>query len=171
MVYTLTSAAANKLLKSYNDKLQHLLDMENKYSTYVEVHGIEPVIPEYSYDDTRKELATLRYKIMKLKHAINVFNTTTVVDDLGLTIDEVLVKMAMLNVEKSRLDKMRSSAHKTINTGFGRSNTNQVEYTVLNYDETVAQKDYDTICEAITDLQVKLDTVNNTLTLQFKDGE
>ncbi|MCM1440434.1 MAG: hypothetical protein NC131_14700, partial [Roseburia sp.] len=73
-----TSAVANKLPKKYNEDLQRLYNEEQQRSSYTEVEGIKPVIPEYDFKGTRKEIDLLMLKIFNLKHAINVFNTTTV---------------------------------------------------------------------------------------------
>lgn len=171
MVKVLTSAAANKLLKSYNEQLQHLYSMECQRRTYTEVQGIEPVVPEYDYDATREKINGLCEKIANLKHAINVFNVNTVVGDTEMTIDQLLIRMAQLNREKSTLDVMRSTEPKSMKNSSVLRGSNQVEYIVANYDPKSVQCHYDKLYQLISDLQVQLDTVNTTLTFEFDDKE
>lgn len=52
---------------------------------------IESVRPAYDYAKTQARLEELEGAIRRLKHAINCFNTTQVVDGFGITIDEMLV--------------------------------------------------------------------------------
>ena len=50
----------------------------------------------------QEQLADIEQKIRKLKHTINVFNTTTVIPEFGITIDEMLVYLPQLNTRESR---------------------------------------------------------------------
>ena len=43
----LTSAAANKMIRSLEDEKQYILSIEESSSTYIEVEGVAPVIPPY----------------------------------------------------------------------------------------------------------------------------
>ena len=49
----------------------------------------------------------LNDKIAKLRHGINVFNTTTKLEGFDFTVDESLVRMAMLTEKKNRLSRMK----------------------------------------------------------------
>ena len=157
----ITSAAANKLLKQYNEKLAQLYQQEDQCSTYVEVEGTTPVVPEYDFGKTREEALILRKQVCTLKHAINQFNVTTTVDNTGLTIDQVLVKLAMLNKEKLRLQAMRSRQPKSLKSGFGARN-NVIEYDIANFKIDDAAACYERVDEEINKLQLALDVVNNT---------
>lgn len=57
---------------------------------------IESVRPAYDYAKTQARLEELEGTIRRLKHAINRFNTTQVVDGFGITIDEMLVYIPQL---------------------------------------------------------------------------
>ena len=160
---TMTSAVANKLLRKYNEELQRKYNEESQCSTYTEVEGVNPLIPSYNFSEVRSDIKQLMDKIRKLKHAINVFNTTTVLQKFDMTIDEVLVYMSMLSKEKVRLEKMIVPNTKVINTGFSARN-NVVEYTVYNYDVKDVRDKYDDVCELITTLQLELDLTNSTVT-------
>lgn len=88
-----TSAQANKLLKKLNDEYSALLDKEQRSWDFRAAMGedIESVRPAYDYAKTQARLEELEGTIRRLKHAINLFNTTQVVDGFGITIDEMLV--------------------------------------------------------------------------------
>ena len=88
-----TSAQANKLLKKLNDEYSALLDKEQRSRDFRAAMGedIESVRPAYDYAKTQARLEELEGAIRRLKHAINCFNTTQVVDGFGITIDEMLV--------------------------------------------------------------------------------
>ena len=73
-----TSAEANKLLKKLNDMHQARLYEEEQCSTFLAAMGEEPesLRPEYDYTAAQEKLRELEEKIMTVKHAINLFNTT-----------------------------------------------------------------------------------------------
>ena len=47
--------------------------------------------PAYNFKEMRDAQDELEKKIRKVKHAINVFNTVTIIPDFDITIDEMLV--------------------------------------------------------------------------------
>lgn len=163
----ITSAGANKLLRKLEDDKRFLLAQEASASTYVVTEGAEAVIPAYDYKKTAQGLETIEAQVRKIKHALNIFNSTTTLDGLDITIDEALVKMAQLNQRKSTLDSMRCRLEKERVTNFGRSNV--VEYTCINYDLAEIQADYQSISQQIMDIQLALDLTNQTKTFELKD--
>lgn len=167
----MTSATANKLLKTLNERVTHLYQVESNCMTYTAIQGIDPIVPEYDINAVREEISTLNGRIVTLKHEINKFNVETVIPSLGLTIDAVLVQMKQLTTEKNRLDSMRSNQPKTINSSYvSRSTNNQVEYRVANYDPKVAEKMYQEVSEQLTRLQLELDLCNNTIEFEVSDA-
>lgn len=163
-----TSAVANKLLRKYNEDLKRLYNEETQCSTYTEIVGMNPTIPEYDFLGTRHDVRELMTKISKLKHAINVFNSTTVLKNCNMTIDEALVYMSMLTKEKDRLESLIVPVSRKLKTGFDARN-NHVEYTVLNYDVPQVREKYENACQLLTDIQIELDTVNSTVTFEIPD--
>lgn len=155
-----TSAGANKLLRKLEDDKQFLLSQESAASTYVVTEGAEAIVPEYHYRETAEKLEKIETKVRKIKHALNVFNSTTVLEGLGITIDEALVKMAQLNQRKTTLDTMRRRLEKQRMPGYGRGNV--VEYTCINYDLEEIQADYQALSQQIIEIQMALDLVNQT---------
>ena len=163
----ITSAGANKVLRKLEDDKRYILSKEAAASTYVVTEGAEAVIPAYNYRETAQALEAIEAEVRKIKHALNVFNSTTVLDGLGITIDEALVKMAQLNQRKATLDAMRCRLEKERVAGFGRSNV--VEYRCINYDLAEIEADYQAVSQQIMDIQLALDLTNQTRTFELAD--
>lgn len=157
----LTSAAANKLIKKLEDQKEYLLSMEENNSTYIMTEGESVVTPDYDYQKTAEEISKLDEQVRRLKHAINQFNCTTVLPEIGKTIDEVLVEMAQLNRRKFTLDMMRKRPEKERLVG-NHARNNGIDYLVVNYDQKQVCDDYDKITERIMELQMALDICNQT---------
>lgn len=164
----MTSASANKLLRQLNDEYAFLRRQDSEKNTYSEIDGIEPIIPEYDLEAHTREIAIVAGKIAHLKHAINVFNTTAVLPEHGITIDEALVRMAFLTKEKERLDSMRVNQPKRLITGYS-ARKNQVEYECTNYNPSEAGRLYAKTAEDLRKLQLELDMVNSTVTFDFEE--
>lgn len=161
----LTSAAANKMLKSYNERIAFLYQREYTNMTYTEVQGVKPEIPDYSFDETRQEIEELNRKVVILKHAINRFNTDTRLKKIDVSIDMALIQLGQLSTMKKRLEQMRNTEKRKIRSTFGqRATSGSVEYDVANFDKESVEKAYQKVCEDITTLQLELDLCNNTVT-------
>lgn len=162
-----TSAEASKLLRKLNEERAALLAMEKRSRIYVAStnEDAEEMVPEYDYFDTAKALNELDEKIRKVRHAINVFNTTHTVGDSGLMIDEVLITLPQLRERKERLSRMKERLPKTrISPRIG---SNVIEYEYANYDIAAVKKDYDDISDSLAKLQLALDKVNTTETMEI----
>lgn len=162
---TMTSAVANKMLKQLNNDLAYAYQQENQNNTYVRISGEEPVVPEYDIEKKREEVAAIQARIVKIKHALNEFNAVTTVPGTGLTIDALLVKMAMLNTERNQLAGMRGMAPQKPRQTI-RCTSNLPEYDMANFDPKVAGAMYDKLAKEIADIQLALDTVNSTVSFQ-----
>lgn len=163
-----TSAAANKILRSLEDEKQYMLSMEESSSTYIETEGVNPIVPQYDYAETERKLEEIDQKVMRIKHAINVFNCATVLPGLGITIDQGLVKMAQLNNRKKVLDSMRKRNPKARKEDLYSSNK-FVEYECVNYEIEDIKETYDAISQRITDLQMEIDLCNQTMRFEIED--
>ena len=95
----MTSTQAAKLLRQLNEQHKALRGIEEQAKSFCASldEDIESVRPEYDYTDMQEQLAEVERKIRKLKHTINVFNTTTIIPEFGITIDEMLVYLPQLN--------------------------------------------------------------------------
>lgn len=164
-----TSAQANKLLKKLNDEYSALLDKEQRSRDFRAAMGedIESVRPAYDYAKTQARLEELEGTIRRLKHAINRFNTTQVVDGFGITIDEMLVYIPQLTKRKSKLLEMKSRLPKErVEEQYGRQ-SNIIDYTYTNYDLTAVEADYEKTSDELSRAQLALDTVNQRDSFEF----
>lgn len=158
----LTSAAANKWIKSLEVEKSYQLSLETSSSTYILTEGEKIEKPEYDYIKVSKRIAELDGKIRKIRHAVNLFNATTVLPEINVTIDESLVMMAQLNVRKAKLDIMRRKLPKERVSPMFPGSKSMVEYQYANYDINQVNEDYMRISEKITKIQLALDICNQT---------
>ena len=162
----ISSKNASKLLKQFNEERDSLILQENQSKMFLAAVGedIESVRPEYDYDAVQKQLKDLEEKIVKLKHAINVFNTTTVLKDFEMSIDEMLVYIPQLTQRKNKLDQMRKVLPKQRFENYTSSNI--IDYRIINYDLEKIRKDYDKTVEELNRVQSALDEANINLSFE-----
>lgn len=163
-----TSAQANKLLRQLSDELSTLESREQNTRSFVAAtsEDIESVRPEYDYSDTQEKIITLETKIRALKHAINTFNTTTVVPDFDMTIDMMLVYLPQLTHRKSRLARLKNALPKERVDSYSR-NSALIEYRYSNYPIEKANEDYLAVVDELSRAQTALDYVNSTVTFDL----
>ena len=161
-----TSAQANKLLKKLNDEYDLLLAEEAESSTFLAAMGEDPesVRPEYDYTETQKTLEKLGNRVIKLKHAINLFNTTHTLPGFELTVDEALVYIPQLS---KKLAEMKARLPKSRENQEYYSRTSIIDYRYINYDRKMVKDDYDRAFDELSALQSALDTLNNSVTLEI----
>ena len=160
----LTSQEAGKLLKKLNEKIQSILNMEQKSSSFLASVGEDPETcrPEYDYAATRDELKNLQAQTRKLRHALNVFNTTHTVPGFDMTIDEMLVYIPQLTKQKEKLDRMKSELPKSRVENHYGSTQNFIDYRYVNYDLKVVEADFEAVSNELSKAQTALDLVNST---------
>ncbi|WP_167955838.1 hypothetical protein [Anaerosporobacter faecicola] len=164
----LTSAAANKWIRSLEDEKSYYLSLEDTASVYVLADGEEVEKPDYDYEQVSEAIAKIDEKIRKIRHAVNVFNATTVLEEIQITIDEALVKMAQLNIRKNKLDSMRRRLPKErVNPMLSRGKS-FVEYEYTNYDNKKVLEDYKEFSKEIMNIQLALDKCNQTTTFSIE---
>lgn len=169
MTTRFTSASANKYLRTLQDEKDFVLEAEAKSCTYELAAGEEAEPPEYSYEETRAAVEDIDARMLKLRHAVHLFNAHTVLPDSGITIDEALVLMAQLGQRKRRLSSLRGRSPKERNgSRYLFRESGVVEYTYANYDIAAADRDYRAVCEQIGKLQLELDLVNQTQTFEVE---
>ena len=161
----MTSAYANKLIKKLNEDKEFWCNKENNSCTYTAAVDEEPVIPEYDYAEVSRNITEIDEKIVKIKHAINISNSTSTIEvgDKHMTIDEILVRMAQLGRRKAFLDILRKREPKTrINYGIYSSRKTAPEYEYINYDLDLVKSEYDRVDNEIAAMQMALDKYNQT---------
>ena len=161
----MTSAYANKVLKKLQDDKSFWLSKERDGYLYVAAIDEEPVIPEYDYNQISDEIKNIDRKIVKIKHAINVINSTSEIEigNESMTIDQILISMAQLNNRRSMLDNMRKQQEKRrVDSGFYGTRKTAPEYQYVNYSIDEVKKDYEEIDSKIAAMQIALDKFNQT---------
>ncbi|SDB61361.1 hypothetical protein SAMN02910317_03284 [Ruminococcaceae bacterium FB2012] len=116
----------------------------------------------------QEQLAEIERKIRKLKHTINLFNTTTVIPEFGITIDEMLVYLPQLNIRESKLLKMKGVLPKVRESGIFRSGASVIDYRFANYDIKKVEADYNSVSDELARAQTALDVVNNTIEFEVE---
>jgi len=164
-----TSSEANKLLRKLNADYQTLLNLESQSNTFLAATGEDPetVRPAYDYAKTQKELADVTAKIRTVKHALNVFNATTEVEDFGMTIDTLLVYLPQLSERVRTLDAMRTKLPKERERTYGTGTNATIDYRYVNYDLDAVKADYDAAYERLAKAQTALDRLNNTVLIEI----
>ena len=165
----MTSAQAAKLLRQLNDELRTLQLREGNTCSFVAAleEDIESVRPAYNFKEMRDAQAEVECKIRKVKHAINVFNTTTIIPDFNITIDEMLIYLPQLNAECATLSKMRDAMPKVrVSSGYSGGG-NIIDYKYANYDIEEVGRYYTDVSETLAKAQIALDLVNSTVEFEI----
>ncbi len=165
-----TPAEASKLLRTLTDERDDLASRERSIDTFTAYanEDLATVRPEYDYAEYRAQLTELERKIRVIKHAINVFNVTTVLPNTGgMTIDEALVYLPQLSSRKRRLYTMSMRVQKERLTSSRTTTAAVSEFKYANYDIATARRDYESTVTQITAIQTSLDVVNNTETFEI----
>ena len=163
---TMTSAYANKMLRSLEEDKAFWANKEATACTYVAAINEEPVVPEYDYAEVAATIAEIDEKIAIIKHALNVTNATARVQvgDAEMSIDTILIRMAQLNKRKSVLDVMRKQLPKARVEQHAYMSRNAVpEYKFINYDLELIKKEYEIVSVKIMEMQMALDKYNQTV--------
>ena len=165
----ITSVQAAKMLRQLNDELRTLQVREQNSRSFIAALQEDPesVRPEYDYAEMQKAQAEIEIKIRKLKHAVNVFNTTTVIPEFGITIDEMLVYLPQLNAQCSKLSSMKDALPQVREkSNFGQS-SNIIDYRYANYDIEQVNRDYTEMSAKLAKAQTALDLINNTAEMEI----
>lgn len=159
-------AYASKLVKQKNEQMRVLLSQERETATTTACldEDVTELRKVYDFAATQRQMDALNDDIIKLKHAINVFNTTTELPGLGYTIDAALVRMKMLSSKRDRLANMKRIQPVTRQSaGYGKS---QPEYVYRNYDAKDIEVEYKKTEEELTSIQLALDKANLDSTIE-----
>lgn len=161
-----TSAYANKLIKSLEAEYGDLGVKERQEQETVLIGDEVAQDAEYNFAEMTAKKDEIKMRVQKIRHSINVFNTTTKVDGFDFTIDEVLMRLPYLNSKASALRKMKSQRKVTKSVSYGTSATTT---TTLNYDLEEVEAEYKAVSDEIMRLQLALDATNLTQLLEIPD--
>ena len=166
----MTSAYANKMIKSLEEDKAFWVNKEATSSTYVASINEEPVVPEYDYTEVAATIAELDGKIAIIKHALNVSNATAKVPvgDREMSIDTILIRMAQLNKRKAVLDQMRKQLPKAREEQAYMSRNAVPEYRYINYDLELVKREYEGVSNTIMEMQMALDKYNQTVQFEVE---
>lgn len=164
----LTSAEANKMIRALKDQHRLLALQEDNVLSFIAAttENVDEVRPPYSYEETAVKYDEIERKIRTIKHALNVFNATTVVDGFDMTIDEMLVFLPQTSERLRKLEDMLAKPEKSRAMNTGR--TSIIEYEYLNYDLQKVQEDYDALMDLKSRALTALDVVNNTVPFEVE---
>ena len=166
----MTSAQAAKQLRRLSDQLSTLAAKEKSTSTFLASVGEdeESLRPEYDYAASQKQQAELETRIRRLRHAINIFNTPTVIPGFGITIDEMLVFLPQLTDRVKKFSTMKDALPKVREERNFMRGSSIIDYRYANYDIRQAEADYQAAADELARAQTALDVVNNTVEFDFK---
>ena len=162
-----TSAQANKLVKKLTEELDNIRHEELQSCKFVAATTEDPedARPPYDYADTQRRILELEAKIRKVKHCLNVFNTTHKPEGFDMTVDQLLIYIPQLSERKSKLANLsRTLAKKRVDTV---ARTTLIEYQYANYDVAAAKADYEAVCAELASAQLALDKMNTTETMEI----
>ena len=170
MKYTVTSAEASKMLKKILEEKNIVLASERQSSVFNASLGedVDSVRPVYDYEATQKALEAFDRKIRVLKHAINCFNSSQVVGDTGMTIDQVLIYIPQLTEMRSRLYDMQNRLPKQRTSVGGIGSNTVIDYRYTNYSVERAKEDYMRVSDELRKVQTALDVVNTTVKMEIE---
>lgn len=163
----MTSAQAAKLLRQLNDEQKTLISRETNTKTFIASinEDIESVRPKYDYKSMQTKQIELETKIRKLKHILNIFNTTTIIPEFNMTIDEMLVYLPQLTQRWKKVSIMKDALPKSRVQDYSGSNI--IDYEYANYDIQTVNDDYIAISNELSKAQTALDYINNTMELEI----
>lgn len=164
-----TSDAANKLIKKLEQEKGILTDKISKMSTFVvavtenydQIKAEQEA--EFNLNETISQIDEIDKKIITIRHAKSVFNNSVVMKN-GLTVGDNIVRLAILEREKSIYNRLATRQKKTRNTSMNKD----VEYTYLNYDLEDAKKKYESVYTEISEIQEELNIVNSSAEYKFE---
>lgn len=161
----MTSAYANKTLRSLEEDKNFWVTKEQNSCSYVVAVGEEPVIPDYDYMEVNARIAEIDERISIIRHALNVNNALArvLVGDKEMSVDTILIRMAQLNQRKAFLDVLRKKLPKArVERGYGSRNV-APEYCYINYDLDLVKEEYEKVSASIMEMQMALDIYNQTV--------
>ncbi len=165
----MTSAEAGKLVRKLEERISALLAVEEKSAVFCVASGEneELLRPAYDFLENQKTLEKLQEDLRKVKHALNVFNTTHTVPGFdGMTVDQALIALPQLTARKQTLANFAARLPRERVQSYA-SRSNIIDYEVANYKTEDAKAAHDRLSDRLSALQLALDTVNHSETMEI----
>ena len=161
----MTSAELNKQLKKLQSERNQILAAEQATAVFIAAttEKAEELRPEYDLLAVDSALTEKEREIREIKHRLNVFNATYVIEELGMTIDEVLVYLPQQSERVTKLAGMAGHLPRVRCPDRYGNRSNLIEYEYANFDREEAQRLYDEAHAALTRAQIALDKANTTV--------
>ncbi len=157
-----TAASANKHIKYLEGEKSALLSRESNNAVITVLDGKETLVDVYDFTETREKIAAIDNEISTIKHAVNVFNTTTYIKS-GITIDCALIKLAQLNRELDIVAEMKDRPKERVDSTYSGQVLRKI-----NYDLDVVSKYHREVIKRIHELQMQIDVVNLTQSFEVE---
>ena len=163
---------ATELIKKISElegNRRAIIEKSDKLSVFqcASTENEDELRPEYDFKDTFREIGEINGRIVKYKHALNLFNTSTYVGNTGHTIDEVLVILPQLNSLKENLRIMSGRTRKE-RVADRYSSPVIIDYTIANYDIDEALEKYKKVQNMVREYQLALDKANMTEVIEIE---
>ena len=120
----------------------------------------------YSYEENKQALAELYDRELKIRGALSKFNSTYVIEEVGLTMSEALVRIAQLQRRAKVLRALAGTARtfKNQNSIYERrcGDVNRIRF-----DKEAVKADLQALQDELTKLQVAVDKVNLYVQIEY----
>ena len=150
-----------KKINALKEELKDLERSEKQSCTFTFTVGedFEAIRPSYDYKETQKRYMELTEEIRKLRHTMNVFNTSTIVPGFDMTVDQMLWYLPQMRERKQTLKKLEGQPISGRSSGIFEG---IVRYEYCNYSVQKATEDYKKIADEYAKAHTALDLINVT---------
>ena len=154
-------ATVARRITALREELTDLERYEKEASSFTCTVGEdeEKYRPSYDYEGTQKRYREITQEIRKLRHAMNIFNSSTMVPEFDMTVDQLLVYLPQLRELKKKLGDMKNAP---ISGRSYDSYRGVNEYTYSNYSVQKVAEDYRLVSEEYAKAHSALDYINVT---------
>lgn len=156
----MTITAANREIKRLKDELSRIKEEELSSRVITHSEGEEPIQVTYDFQATQARIDEINQKIVKIRHAVNLFNVNYVIPSVGLTVDAVLIRVAMMSEEKKKLQEMLR-----IQEVSRQASYRSVEISHRNFDKAQVEDRFRHLSDDLERMWAELDLVNLTETI------